>query len=208
MSNYHKTLNLIITLVLSICFSCSNENDNATHTETQLRSAFLKDKDYQTVKSEYSILESSIKTELWLEKLTQLRNLNLSESHNNLIKDLINQLQDESTDDNKISSIAVALAKITPEQDFLMMFGSLDDYKLGADGSFHDNIISLDLQHSLKNLESYSKTLKATSSNKALPDCNCSWTCDWYNNGYSNTNCNETTTGCGFLWLQSCVEKV
>lgn len=37
--------------------------------------------------------------------------------------------------------------------------------------------------------------------------CNCSWTCDSAFSGpiaCYHENCNETSSGCGFLWLYSC----
>ena len=46
----------------------------------------------------------------------------------------------------EITSLAVDLAKITPEHDFLMMFGNLDDYSPKVNGEFHDSFISIQLQ--------------------------------------------------------------
>jgi hypothetical protein len=205
MFNYHKTLNLIC--IVSLLFTACSENQNEVpQNSEQLRAAFLAQKNYQQVKMDYFSLEESTKKELWLEKLNQPKKLDFSEEHIILIQELSDHLSQEASDLNKITALAVELAKITPEQDFLMMFGNLEDYQPRNDGGFHDDLISVELQESLLSIGSLEKNIKSVSGK--TPDCNCSWTCSWYNNGYSNTNCNETTTGCGFLWLQSCIEKV
>lgn len=205
MFNYHKTLNLICILIL-LFTACSDNQNEVLQNSEQLRAAFLAQKNYQQIKKDYLALEESTKNELWLEKLNQLKQLDLSEEHKILIQELSDQLGRDTSDLKMITALAVELAKITPEQDFLMMFGNLEDYQPRNDGGFHDDLISVELQESLLSISSPEKEVKSLSGK--TPDCNCSWTCDWYNNGYSDTNCNETTTGCGFLWLQSCVEKV
>ncbi len=206
MFNYHKTLNLVVVILLFT--SCSNPENELAQETSQLRATFMKDKEYEQVIKDYSNLENSVKISLWMEKLNQLKSLNLSENHMILIQKLSQQLKEDSANMEEITSLAIDLAKITPEHDFMMMFGNLDDYSPKVNGEFHDNFISIELQENLLNIGAFEKNLKKTSLSGKVPDCNCSWTCDWYNNGYSNTNCNETTTGCGFLWLQSCDEKV
>jgi len=206
MFKYHKTLNLIVIAIL-LFTSCSDQQSDLLQETSELRATFLTGKEYRQVKTDYSSLKDSAKNDLWIEKLNQLKGLHLSPNHDNLIDNLTQQLKDDSSDLEKISLLAVELAKITPEYDFLMMFGSLEDYSPKNNGGFHDNVISIDLQENLLKLGSLEKK-KNINITGSSPDCNCSWTCDWYNNGYSNTNCNETTTGCGFLWLQSCEEVV
>lgn len=207
MSNYLKTLKLI-TIIVVFVSSCSDNQNDLSHDTNQLRSIFLKDKDYNHVKKDYLSLENSVKTDLWIEKLNQLQNSNLPENHKNLIQELTIELKSGNSNETKLRSLAIELAKITPEHDFLMMFGALEDYSPKIDGGFHDDFISIELQENLQSIGSFNEKAKTNLTGKALPECNCSWTCDWYNNGYSDTNCNETTTGCGFLWLQSCDEKV
>ena len=74
MFNYHKTLNLVAFVIL-LFTSCSDPENELTQETSQLRATFIKDKEYEQVKRDYSNLENSVKISLWMEKLNQLRKI-------------------------------------------------------------------------------------------------------------------------------------
>ncbi|PDS25374.1 bacteriocin fulvocin C-related protein [Flavobacterium branchiophilum] len=92
----------------------------------------------------------------------------------------------------------VNLAKITPKRDFGLMFETLEDYKYN--GRFID---TKEVPESIiKDLSNLNLFIDAGTSVVARGNCSCRWCIGF--EGHTGTNCNPSTSGCGFLWMQSC----
>lgn len=97
-----------------------------------------------------------------------------------------------------------------PEEDFLRMFTTLEDYNFK--GTFTGRTkVSSEILNDLKSLnynyESNSIKSSPLSRGMGLKDCNCNWTCGLYAGG-STSKCKTTTSGCGFLWAFDCESRV
>jgi len=98
---------------------------------------------------------------------------------------------------NRVSEIAIQLAKLIPEEDFLILFYKESEYeykgKYLGQSPVSNNIIQ-DLQ-GLNHQQHIA-------SNK-LPKCDCKWFCCL---GCGGNPCEPTADGCGFLWTQPCTD--
>lgn len=191
----------VFTLVLS-CKPTPTEDIKATISQREI---FLKGKSFEKVKRDYKLLTNDQQKALWVEKIEQLLTQNLPARQLSLISDLRTEIL--RTDftlnafvfNDKIKDIGIHLASITPREDFLNMFVSLESYtynKAYLDKEICTECIT-DMQNEGKNLKNEIQTRTA--------DCNCKWTCGW--TGQSTSNCNRTDSGCGFLWLTSCTGR-
>lgn len=166
-------------------------------------------------KEKYSKLTGEEQLLLWKSKLESLaKQPLLPGEHLSLIISLKNEVvklhsMKEVKLTGTILEIAIAIAEITPREDFIQMFESLDKYEFT--GSFQGKEICLEC---IEDMESYSRELSTIqaasfrSGDKA--NCNCRWTCSFmetFFGGDSTTDCEKTDTGCGFLWTQSCTER-
>jgi len=178
-----------------------------------LRANFLKGKDYNQITADFNKLSISEKNALWVEKMDQLLAQKLPKDHQlqtSTIREII--LKNMDVDNaSKMIEISINLANITPEDDFLKMYGSLYDYNyqgkfLGADK------VS---EFILEDLRKLGTSSTASSGETANKDCNCRWTCDLWNRnaptndkepatGSSASKCHITADGCGFLWMSEC----
>lgn len=200
-----KILSIFMLFILFTWTSCSNSTDDVKN--TNLREQLFSDKDYNETKKIYKSLDSSSKINLWIEKLNNLLILDLPSEHLELINSLVLELENaESSNRSNMVNIAINLAKITPEKDFHMMFGTLDDYDYK--GNFTGNHISKDLILEMENLDvrylSQKSNTKMTS-RLVMVECNCKWTCSFFETASSQgENCETSNGGCGFLWIQDC----
>lgn len=219
MKKLDKKIKIVKSSIFAVLFSaivlvaCNKDNfqtDSDSMAKSNLRESFLKSKDFATIKSDFNDLTEKEKIALWNEKLDQLLIQNIPNEHKKLIKELSTELKETTINVENISNIAILLAKITPEDDFYKMFTTLDDYRF--EGHFTGiTKVNDDLQNSLKSLKfNYIKyinnTILTAKSNGGKP-CNCNWTCSLYAGG-STTKCNQTTSGCGFLWAFPCENRV
>lgn len=195
-------LSLVVLLVF-ILGSCNEDNaDNIPVVKNDLRQELLLNED---VKEAFKELTSDEKFQVWESKCNQLLTQDLPFEHKELIalvKIEFTQLRNTGVS-LKLQNLAIKLAKITPEEDFVLMFSSLGDYVFNNkfEGSSVSEYLIKDLERS--NLNSYVNA-KLSESNLAekLSDCTCRWTCHLYIN--SSTNCNDTSSGCGWFWMQEC----
>ncbi len=146
---------------------------------------------------------------LWSDKINQIQSKNLSKKHNELLVELNEELAKAKTindlyNDN-LERIALAFAAITPQNDFIEMFISLDNYN----GSFDANnfkvceecIVGITNDFKEKR-DIMIRNAKTHTPPKPKVDCNCSWTCG-DGPGEVTTNCTPSG-GCGFLFLFTC----
>jgi hypothetical protein len=188
----------LLALFLSITafIACSKDNnDDANNVASKLRTTFLEGKNYSKISNDFNLLSKKGKTALWDDKLNQLLEENLPIEHKELITALKLELNKEVMDAKKISTIAINLAKLTPEEDFAKMFANLNDYNY--DGKFEGKT-----KISLVAIEKF----KISNSITSRISCNCEWTCSWY--GSSSSNCSGTRSGCGFMWFFECEHAV
>lgn len=188
--------------------SCSDDSQNDVNQQLELvdfRKTFIS-KDFFRQKEEFLNLSESEKSRLWVSKLNQVKSNDLPKEHMELLSRLIILLEDNSYDNLSTNEEFIYISKrffeITPFSDLNNIFSNLEDYTFR--GGFDEKSGFIEFEN---DFQTKSKT-KASLMFFALPDCNCSWTCASECNPYCTTkNCNETSTGCGFLWLQSCKKK-
>ena len=207
-TNKLSIFSIIAVLVLSITLFNSCQNENKTDDEivnTNLRKEFLEGKNYTKVKSNFSDLSVNAKTDLWNEKLIQLQNQDFPVELERLINSLRIELKKTNKDTKIISDLAVEIAKIIPEEDYIKMFTELNDYTYSGE-FLGKRKVSQEIINGLKTLRYNYNSQSADGASKLRPDCNCNWTCHLY--GESNTNCKVTSSGCGFLWAFNCENHV
>lgn len=195
-------------IVLLFCsyflFSCNKENESFSNNDSKLRNQFMKGKSIEEVKSDYNLLKAKEKVALWNEKLNQILKTELEQDVKVLIENLKFELNQEHVDLKKIRNIGSQLANNLSNEQFDDMFLKLDDYKVKNNAK---NPVSEEIKLQLKNNkmlinDGMQNNLNLTSRKFAI-DCSCNWTCSSF---CSNTtsNCNVTSSGCGFLWAFEC----
>jgi hypothetical protein len=199
-----KNLLYLSMLVCSLVFAIACRENAADSTLPNKRLEFIKGKNMDVLKSDYRSLADDVKKELWVDKIHQIQSQakSLSEEQLAIIKELEVELTrngSKFTIDNEIlRNLGVKLASIMPREDFLNMFATLDNYKL--DNSNKLNPVCEECIIDIQNEVSIINSLNT----RAIP-CSCKWTCG---SGVKTTsNCNATSIGCGWLWLQSCKQR-
>jgi hypothetical protein len=170
------------------------------------RSSFVQGKSKYEQKEHYQKLNFEAKKGLWSNKITQLIGQDLPLEHAGLIQQLRERIvrsvsEAELSSDMELQRIAIELAQLTPESDFISMFNQLEDYRFS--GNFEYSGEGSNIVNNLR----ADFSAKISTNNPRLPDlpaCNCNWTCGSYGEDCTHDNCEETSSGCGFLWLFSC----
>ena len=209
-STFLKITFFMMTITSLIFFSCSkDENSNPSEIN---RSEFLVGKTSDEIKSSFRKLPVNDKFALWDSKLEQLLSQKLPANQLELIEQLKSEMNNVRIgNQNRFKEIAINLAKITPENDFIQMFSDLSDYKFY--GHFNSKNISPkyvidDLQNLKLNFSvADDSNLKNSLSKTAVSsrDCSCRWSC-WMTGGTSSKNCRVTDGGCGFFLMQDCTD--
>jgi len=199
---------LKFAIVAIIVTGCSNEetnNSEESYKISALRANLIENKTISEIKTDYATTLTSDKVAIWQDKLEQLKSLDIPSENIKLIDNLSKELQNYNTSKEigKINAIAEKLANITPVKDYIKMFASLENYQFT--GKFEGDIMAIEYFNTFKIKNTFE--ISSISSTSKTPDCNCRWTCDEHNSGVSNTDCIETSIGCGFLWLGSCIER-
>lgn len=185
---------------LIVFIACPKENNtDLANTSTKFRAKFLEGKDYTKIKNDYSILLKKEKVELWNEKLEQLLNQNLPVENKILIRQLKRELNKEVFASVEISQIAINLAKITPEEDFLRMFSDLNDYNYTGKFKGINKVSDKILMDLISINPDFQSKIMSNAKTNSVP-CNCDWTCSWY--GSTRLKCTTTSSGvvlCGIF---------
>jgi hypothetical protein len=199
--------NILILSCLFIVFSCSNNPTEPEKVETinlKLRTNFMSNKSFEEIKYSYNRLNAKEKLTLWDEKLDQILNEGVSDDIKPLIINLKSELNKSYVNLEDIREIGLELANTMPQEQFENMFIKLDDYKKQ---DFQKIGVSDDIKYQLKNnpmeIDDFIATADTNINNKYLIDCSCDWTCSTFCN-YVTTKCNQTSSGCGFLWAFEC----
>ncbi len=205
-----RKLNFYLLFSFIFFFSSSCEKNETAESVENLtfRERFIENSDYLTTKQNFKNVDISIKYELWNEKLDHLLALDIPEEILDLIKKIKIEYNRSKYQENSsnIKKIAVQIAQLVPDEDFVKMFFSLQNYD--------SNIDNLKKQiSSSSELISYLQNSKLTyfeqenNSNNKLPDCNCNWSCSAQTINpvvcYA-TSCNSTNSGCGLFGMSGC----
>lgn len=196
----------IITVIISSAalFSCTRE-ENSNPSEID-RSEFLVGKNSDEIRTSFRELSVDDKFALWDNKLEQLLTQKLPTNQLDLIKELKVEMNNVRTgNQNRFQEIAINLAETIPEQDFILMFSNLSDYKFS--GKFNSKTFSPNyVIEDLRNLKLHFEKANNHDLNNSVskkPECSCRWSC-WMTGGQSTGNCIKTDGGCGFLLIQDC----
>ncbi len=131
-----------------------------------------------------------------MEKINQLLTQKLPTEQLSVLKNLQNAYKSQNI--ASLKDAAINLAKITPEDDFLMMIETLSDYNFT--GKFYGvKSVSSYILADLENM-SISPSSPTTDLSGKIK-CTCHWCGGLSNPG---SNCYTTGSGCGFLWLYAC----
>lgn len=161
----------------------------------------------------------------WIVRLKSYSDLDLSPVQKNILNDLISDLgalgKGEFFPSEKIKQDAIAMAKITPREDFINLF-SVETLKSEIPELFKFGSIC---EECISDIESYVRlTSDEAVTYRSVPNCNCNWTCNQQQSTQlciapnvpitlpacsgGSTGCCNSTGGCGFLGLGTCTGKV
>ncbi|MBC7525556.1 MAG: bacteriocin fulvocin C-related protein [Flavobacterium sp.] len=185
--------NLLFGLIAIVLFSLT------VNAQGTLRADFLKGKTQDQLIDSFNQLPTGEKNALWIEKMDQLLNQKLPVENLQLIQQMRDSHLNKNLDGFK--KAALALAEITPDEDFTDMFNTLSNYNFN--GSFVGKSVISDL--TIKSINDFGLSQEVITGR--LKDCNCRWSCDWYVGG-SSGNCHVTSSGCGFMWAFECTGYV
>ena len=200
-------ITLFSLLVIQSCRSSADEKMDEYRNDLDLKSELVK-------KETFKGLSTSEKIDLWKSKLNQILSQDLTNEQKNLVEQIKNEIPNLNSQEYngvKLIELSIQMAKITPQDEFIRMFSFLGDYKRSS--TEYSKVIENDLI--VNDLETFLNTVKTRNSafyenetiNKsAKPECNCKWTCGMY--GGVDDNCTGSSSGCGFLWLQSCTGHI
>ena len=149
---------------------------------------------------------------MWNSKLSQILNEDLTSQQKDIVQKIKNEtpnLDNVNYDGVRLIELSIEMAKITPQDEFIRMFSFLGDYKRDSQAykkSIQNDLIVNDLKTFLNTINSQNYKFYQSNENggnkNVKPECNCKWTCGMY--GGTDDNCTGSSSGCGFLWLQSC----
>lgn len=213
-----KKLNLILIMLFALLATrCGREvklDDGMSNFRKNLVS-----KNQTQQKIIFNNLTTSTKIKFWENKVAQVLNQNLTKKQRILTKSILLEIplsQSKTYDGIKIMELAIEMAKITPQDEFIKMFVLYEDYIRNEKSynNINNQLIINDLVFDLSQIKSKKKKLFEQKANitepnnngntqgSIQPDCNCSWTCGFY--GTHHDNCTGTSSGCGFLGWGGC----
>ncbi|MDX1911554.1 MAG: bacteriocin fulvocin C-related protein [Saprospiraceae bacterium] len=160
-------------------------------------------------------LSANDQKEAWITRLESYKQLDLREDQQNLVNALIADLKNLEEGKFYLSEDlkrdAIAIAQITPEQDFINLF-TLDNLSSGLPALVKQGSACLDCIYDIQQYTPSSNVNPGETAGDRRPDCNCRWTCsqqadnmlcDDGGSATVSTDCNQQG-GCGFFGLQTC----
>ncbi|PZU86961.1 MAG: hypothetical protein DI529_07990 [Chryseobacterium sp.] len=168
-------------------------------------------------KETFRNLTTDSKVKIWESKLNQVLIQDLTKEQRVLVEALkgeIKNMNSPTYNGVKLIELGIALAKITPENDYIKMVSSLENYTTTKNvkiGKINNVFVVKDLENFLIRVKKRNKLIIEESQSSGgitnkKPVCNCSWTCGMY--GGVDDNCTASNGGCGFLWLQDCTGHI
>lgn len=131
-------------------------------------------------------------------RLNYVSELKLPAQEQKLISEMRTQMKEFIYgESNSVSNIAVQLAKLIPEEDFMILFYNEIEYEYNGE-YLGQNPVDINIIQDLQKLNHQ----QYMASDK-LPKCDCKWFCCL---GCGGNPCEPTADGCGFLWIQPCTD--
>ena len=203
---FFPLLSLGFLFSMLIFESCKEAKTEIRTTDNSFnRENFVSNKTFSEIKANYAVTTDAQKKMLWISKIEQISKQNLPEEHKLLLTKLRAELSKSQAimdmSNPIIKGIAIQLAEITPLQDFLAMFDSLNNYNYNQ--KFMGEGISQELINDLRGQYGGIKPPQNVTVLR-VPSCDCNWTCGGLWGSRGSSACRPTLDGCGFLWLSSC----
>jgi hypothetical protein len=204
-------LKKLLLLSFTICvIGCQKQEGPIPENAYDLRAEIIKGKTDEEIKTLFFTLSIEDQKNIYLSKFSQILKTEISSQQ----RTLLNQLKDEVKKvdkfeelyNPKIQEIAIKIANITSEKDFIEMFTNFRNFYPSTSTS--NNICETCIS-SLELEWKYSEEIYY-SEGRLLASCNCKWTCGISFNSMDVTttsDCSKTSYGCGFLFLQSCEKR-
>ncbi len=207
-----KFLFFIVLLMTIVVYSCGEKdiipqsNNNIQFQRTKPLNNCPTCKEREIDIEDWIALTKEEQKQLWLDKLNFILNdSNLNSTQETYINSLIDEIESLGYNvfqmNQDIKDIALELVDEFSETDFIATFNLLKENELSGTNS--------------PNCSWCASDISSTSSpvGNGLEYCNCRWSCGDPLASYSCTLqddencCIPTSTGCGFLWLYSCVGR-
>lgn len=206
---------LFIALVGMVMVGCEKEESKTIHNESSNLNSVKKEnksltKSNDFTKDEYIGLSFEDQKALWISKLDQIKSEPISIEQEVEINILINEI-DEATqisdlhENADLEMAAFELLRLTSDQDFLLMFNTLDDYTVLNTIDYRYDIETSSAVHALLEDDFNGPFDGGGTSDKKK--CNCNWTCGGAGSSCSHSDCKKTSSGCGFLWAFPCGKR-
>lgn len=199
---------MTITFLFALLFHSCNEpmvhNDELVSSNREILFDGLSIKQQKIV---FNGLSDSEKKSLWIDKIDHVIKQDLENDQIEALKEISDLLQlslnfESVREDYKFKQALLKLAKNTSYEDYLNIFmdlRSFESYKISKTNQFQKAALNNILITSFEEIKLKNKT----GSRLEKETCNCSWTCD-DDSPFYTTDCEETSMGCGFLFLFSC----
>lgn len=209
MKQNFRVLSVVLILFSSLFTLSCRQETNVDNEMNKFRSQLILKTEVQQ-KEIFKSMSTSEKVRLWQSKLSQILKQDLTDKQRDLTKQIIDEipnLNNENYDGENLITLAIEMAKITPEDEYIRMFSMFEDYKRNQSEykKFNNEMIVNDLIAFKNSLKVKNENTINNFNNTNKKACNCRWTCGFYN--YTD-NCTETENGCGFLGLQPCTGMV
>lgn len=217
-----RKIHILLLIFIALVFVSCREEKLDEEMSNFRNNLVSKNMDEQ--KKVFNHLNSATKINFWENKVSQVLTQNLNEQQRDLVEEILTELPKSQLNNKsaiKLVELAIRMAKITPQEEFINMFVNYGDYyrnqKLYTPELNNDNnkFIINELEVSIEQIRESKRKLfpednsmvseNATNgqvSGRILPDCNCSWTCGFY--GGHHNNCTPTDSGCGLFGQYGC----
>jgi hypothetical protein len=210
MLNKFLRFSFILYLTTNAIISGCSVNEDSPNIEIDPRLVFIDGKTDLEIKEGFSNLDFEGQKEIWISKLKQVLKTSIGQDQKEYINILIsefeksNKIQDLKS--KRIQVIAIEIAKITPKEDLHSMFTNLRNFEPSNFSA--PEICNECLDSLIEDWDSDNEIFETNA--RIMAKCNCKWTCGVCFCSMDikiTSDCTATSSGCGFLWLQSCEKR-
>jgi hypothetical protein len=210
MFNNLLRFSFILCFTATTIISGCSINEDTPNIEIDSRLVFIDGKTDLEIKEGFFNLDFEGQKELWISKLHQVLTTSIDQDQKDYINILVsefeksNNIQDLKS--NRIQVIAIEIAKITPKEDLISMFTNLRNFEPSNSSAFE--VCNECLDSLIEDWDSDNEIFETSA--KTMAKCNCKWTCGVCFCSMDvkiTSDCTATSSGCGFLWLQSCEKR-
>lgn len=206
---FMKNVILLAVFSLIVGIGCAPNEELEPVEIEDFRKEFLIGKSKTQIMFDYQALSVFEKKKLWLDKIHFALNGEVTPEQKRIIEEILEELEMvEKADDflsDKMRKLGRRLAQRMTMEDFIGTFATLYDYKIR-------NEVGDVCQEYIDSLEDEFFISRGASrlNSEDEPPCNCKWTCGGLlgpDVDCTTSNCEETSSGCGWFWSQSCEER-